>query len=420
VLTRKSGLTVAFALWVFALGLLLGNGTLLLASVPIVTYIALMRITQPRPHLGVSVERSSEADSIYEGEKAWFTLRVQNNGPSISSLELLDSLPPNVRLVDGSNRVLTSLGRGEARAFRYSVRAAMFGSYDIGPIRLRATDLGRNRVEEKTLGSHATLWVYPDIRYVSRMTIGPHKPRNWPGETVARRAGSGIDFYGVKDYASGDSLRRVNWKASSRSQEILINQFLDESGGDILVVLDSRSVSEVGSPPDSLLTHSTRAAAAIAYRLLRDRNRVGLIGMGNNLVNVPPGFGKRQFERILVSLLTLRAGDGWAIENLPRLLSLRFSRHTQIVLISPVMDDRSSEAVVRTSTAGYNVILISPSPLGLERSRGSWEERLAERLVRLKRETQLSSLRRYVAVVDWNTSEPLGDAVYRLVEPRQR
>jgi len=37
VLTRKSGLTVAFALWVFALGLLLGNGTLLLASVPIVT-----------------------------------------------------------------------------------------------------------------------------------------------------------------------------------------------------------------------------------------------------------------------------------------------------------------------------------------------------------------------------------------------
>ncbi len=301
---------VAFALWVFVLGLLLGNGTLLLAAVPIVTYIALMRIMQPRPHLDVTVERRSEADSIYEGEKARFTLHVHNNGPPIATLELFDLLPPNVRLVSGSNRVLTFLGRGETRTFPYSVEAAVFGSYDIGPIRMRATDLGGNRAEEKRLESHATLWVYPDIRYVSRIAIGPHRPRNWPGETVARRAGSGIDYYGVKDYASGDSLRRVNWKASSRSQEILINQYLDESGGDILVVLDSRSVSEVGSPPESLLTHSTRAAAAIAYRLLRDRNRVGLIGMGSNLVTVPPGFGKRQFERILVSLLTLKAGEG--------------------------------------------------------------------------------------------------------------
>ena len=412
---------VAFALWVFVLGLLLANSALMLASVPIVAYIALLRIAQPGPHLTVSVERRAEADSVYEGEKAGFTLRIRNDGPPIATLEVFDSLPPNVSLATGSNRILTSLGRGETRTFRYSVEAAMFGSYEIGPIRMRATDLGRTRVEEKTVESYAALWVYPEVRYLSKMAIRPHRPRNWPGETVARRAGSGIDYYGVKDYASGDSLRRVNWKASSRSQEILINQYLDESGGDILVVLDFRSVSEVGSPPDSLLTHSTRAAAAIAYRLLRDRNRVGLIGMGGNLVTVAPGFGKRQFEKLLVSLLALRTGEGWDIENLPRLLSLRFSRYTQVVLVSPVLDDRASEAVSRTSTAGYSVVLVSPSPIELERSVGaaeSAEGRLAEQLVRMRREAQLSWLRRYASVVDWNTSEPLGAAVHRLAEPR--
>jgi len=138
-------------------------------------------------------------------------------------------------------------------------------------------------------------------------------------------------------------------------------------------------------------------------------------------VTVAPGFGKRQFEKLLVSLLALRTGEGWDIENLPRLLSLRFSRYTQVVLVSPVLDDRASEAVSRTSTAGYSVVLVSPSPIELERSVGaaeSAEGRLAEQLVRMRREAQLSWLRRYASVVDWNTSEPLGAAVHRLAEPR--
>jgi len=350
-------------------------------------------------------------------------LRVRNNGPPISNLEILDALPPNTRLVGGSNLVLTSLDRGETRTFPYSVEAVMFGMYRIGPIRMRASDLGRYRALEKTRDSRTTLWVYPDIRYVSKIAISPHRPRNWPGETTARRPGTGIDYYGVKEYSSGDSLRRVNWKASSRSPEILINQFLDEAGGDILVVLDARTVSEVGAPPDSLLTHATRASAAIAYRLLRDRNRVGLIGMGGNLVTVHPGFGKGQFEKILVSLLMLKTGDGWSMENLSSLLSLHFSRYTQIVLVSPMMDDKSSEAVVRSSAAGYSIIVVSPSPMGVAGDVGSRETpevRIAEELVRLRRQAQLSSLRRYCAVVDWQTSRPLGDAIYRLVEPRLR
>jgi hypothetical protein len=148
-----------------------------------------------------------------------------------------------------------------------------------------------------------------------------------------------------------------------------------------------------------------------------------LIGIGTNLVSVAPGFGKRQFERILVSLLTLKWGNGWQIENLPSLLSLRFSRRTQIIMISPVLDQGASEAFVRTSTSGYNVVLVSPSPLDLEKeggSRASLEGRVAEQLVRLMRQTQLASLRRYGAVVDWSPSEPLGDALHGLVEPRQR
>ncbi|MDA4123474.1 MAG: DUF58 domain-containing protein [Thaumarchaeota archaeon] len=419
-LTRKSGLAVAFALWVFALGLLLTNAPLMLASVAVVIYFTLVRITEPGPHVDLSVERILDADSIYEGETATVTLRVRNNGAPITTLEVSDALPHGLRLSRGSNLALTSLRRGETKTIDYSVEPVVFGSYEIGPVKIRTTDLGRNRTEERTVESLAPLLVYPEIRYVNRMTIRPVRTKNWPGETVARRTGPGIDYYGVREYASGDSLRRVNWKATSRSEDILINKFLHEAGGDILVVLDSRPVSEVGSPPNSLLTRSTRAAAAITYRLLRDRNRVGFLGIGDTLASISPGFGKRQFEKILVSLVSLGSGEDWDIENLPRLLSIRFSRQTRVIFISPLMDESSAEAVIRTSTSGYSVIVVSPSPLDIEGSVGvaGDERRVAEKLLDLRRRVLLSSLGRYATVVDWDTTEPLGDAVNRVAEQR--
>jgi uncharacterized protein (DUF58 family) len=420
-LTRKVGLTVAFALWVFALGLVLRDDLLLLGVVPIVIYVVLLDITEPRPHLDVRVERSSGSGIIYEGEEARLMLKVENLGPPIAALEVFDTLPPGLEVREGSNHIVTSLKRGEARTFSYSVGAPLFGSYELGPIRLRSTDLARNHAEEEVLESPSTLWVYPDVRYLSKISIKPRRPRNWPGETTTRRAGMGIDFYGIKDYVPGDAFRRVNWKASARADRTLINQYLDESGGDIMIAMDFRLASEVGLPPDSTLTQSTRAAAAIAYRLLRDRNRVGLIGIGDDLVKVLPGFGRRQFERIVAGLLILKPGDGWDMGNLPKVLSLYFSRQTQIVAISPLLDEKSCETIVETSNAGYRVVVVSPSPIGIrtagETGRGV-EGLVALRLARLERETRLSRLRRYAAVLDWDTSEPLGDAVRSLVELR--
>jgi len=202
-----------------------------------------------------------------------------------------------------------------------------------------------------------------------------------------------------------------------------VNQYVDEAGGDIMIVVDSRLASQVGLPPNSTLTYGTRAAATLAYRLLRDRNRVGLMGIGDNLVKVVPGFGRRQFEKILAGLLVLKAGDGWEIENTARLLTLYFSKQTQTVFISPILDEKSYQAIVQTSNAGYNVVVVSPSPVELDAAairRRSEEGRVALELARLRRETRLSAIEKYATVVDWDVTRPLGDILQRVPEARSR
>jgi uncharacterized protein (DUF58 family) len=231
-----------------------------------------------------------------------------------------------------------------------------------------------------------------------------------------------MEFYGIRDYSPSDSLRRVNWKASSRSEELLSNQYLGEFGGDTIIVLDARTRSDAGVPPDSILTYSVRAAAVIAYRLLRDKNRVGILAFGSKLQKVRSGFGRRQFDRVLTALVNIRPGDIWGVENVPGYLSLFFSRFNQIVLISPLADTKSEATVMEIASKGYPTLVISPSPVDFasKSDRDTMVEEVADDLVRLERETRINVLRRYATIVDWNTREPLGSALRQAATQKVR
>lgn len=386
---------------------------LIAASVPVFLFVVLVRMLAGETNLDFVAERTASKQAVYEGEVAEFTLKIGNEGPDIEVLEVVDSIPEGLHLVDGTNRLLVSLRHGETAEASYTVSAETFGVYRLGPIRVRGLDRTGLLVEEKLIESGFDLKVYPEVQYIRKVQIRPRNPRNWPGEILTRKSGTGMEFYGIRAYSPSDPLRRINWKASSRSEELMSNQYMGEFGGDTIIVLDLRSVSVLGVPPESTITYGTRAAAVVAYRLLRDRNRVGMIALGDRLEKVRPGFGRRQFDRLLTGMVTIKPGNIWEIGNLAGYLSLFFSRMTQIVMVTPLMDDKSYETVAEISNKGYPVLVISPSPFEFESREGKDErvERIAEKLVRLERDTKISLLRRYAVVVDWDVREPLSHSL---------
>ncbi|MDG6983081.1 MAG: DUF58 domain-containing protein [Nitrososphaerota archaeon] len=416
-LTRKAGLIAAFGLWTFVLGLALGSPTVLLASVPVVLYLAVMLLGS-RPHIGVTVTRTMPPTQTHEGDEAKVLLRVRNDGPSVD-LELVDELPPGIAVSGGSNHIFARLSNGESRDFTYAFSPQLFGAYTFGPIRLRASDRASMRYEEKVEKLTGTLRVYPRVDYIKGVSLSYRRPRSWPGETTSRRAGQGLEFYGIREHLSGDPLRRVNWKASGRTGRLMLNQFMNETGGETVIVLDLRSTSRVGTPPDTVAAHSVRAAATLSYRLLRDRNRVGLMGIGKYLTRVPPGFGRRQFEKILAGLVSSEVSDeDWGLDMVPYYIALYYSRMVQLVLVTPLADRRPLYLTVNLARKGYDVIVVSPSVVGLDQPRGHDPRtvRLAKELAEIDRDQKIASLRKYARVVDWNPTLPLGDALEGLRE----
>ena len=411
--STKAAAIAASAMVALTLGLVLQNRYLVASSAPLTLFLVLARLMGSPPHLDIEVERSSDRQSIYEDETQTFTVRVRNNSPPLDFVEILDTLPENLRLETGSNHQFTSLQATQTFEFAYEVSPKLLGSYTIGPVKIRSADIFGLWVEERTYETFTNLRVFPQMQYVSRIDVRPRRTRHWPGEIISRKPGHGLEFYSLREYISGDPLKRINWRASARFDGLLSNQFMSELGGDTIIALDARYVSESANSANSLAAYSVRAAAIVAYRLLRDRNRVGMIVIGDRLEKVSPAFGRRQFNRILTVLSETRAGNTWEIGNLAGYLSIFFSRMTQIIFITPLLDEKSFRAIADISAKGYEVLAISPSLIAIEVSNAPDTRiyRIARDIVRLERQVEIDLLRKHAVVVDWRVNEPLSEAL---------
>ena len=189
-----------------------------------------------------------------------------------------------------------------------------------------------------------------------------------------------MDYFNVRRLMPGDPVKRINWKASARhpegSDELLVNEFVAEVGAEVLIVVDPGRATGTGQGRDPVMVHSVRAAISIAERLLHDRNRVGLLTTGAEPRRIAAGYGRRQFDRIALSVLQLEPGGSdieWWVE---RSIHLFFPNISQIVFISPLMDTNSISAAAELTRDGErDVIVVSPNPVALCRAQ-IWSPRL--------------------------------------------
>lgn len=413
--TPLASALVGAALFALLAGLALRTWSLVLLALPPVAYLALGSLEPPQEPRILAI-RSLSRDRLPAGSEAEVLLSVRNEGASLGLVELLDVLPPELRLVQGTNHLLLRLATGEAVEVAYRVRPLVKGDYAIGPLRIRSLDAFGLGAEDALAASPTHLVVAPAMESIPRANLGPRRTRPWFGHVTSRHIGPGSEFWGVREYVSGDDVRRINWKSSARFDRLFSNEYQGERSGDVILVLDARRESAVGPPTDNAVEIGVRAALGVAEHVLASKNRVGLVVQRDVLDWVPPAFGRKQLYRILDHLIHVRAGGEWPFGFVTWVLTRYFPRDALVVLISPLTDRASLEAVMSLAASGFDVTVLSPSPLEIERRtmKPSREQETAYRILRMERENLIGSLRRVAQVVDWDPSTPLALPLRRM------
>ena len=90
-------------------------------------------------------------------------------------------------------------------------------------------------------------------------------------------AGASIEFSEHKEYAPGDDIRRIDWKAAAKSDRTYIKRFEDETGMRTFLLVDSSASMGYGRKGVTKLTYASYLAAALAYMLAQQGDPAGLM-----------------------------------------------------------------------------------------------------------------------------------------------
>lgn len=362
----------------------------------------------------MTVNRVVEPKRTVGPEDVAVTVAVTNNGPrAVRNLIIEDTLSSNVNVVEGTSKVLCDLGAKETAYLAYKFRTSERGFYSVGPLYVRSEDLNGLRFMETTVHSAETIAAFPNMEYVPNADLRPRRVGPWPGMVPSRRSGVGSEFYAVRPYVPGDELRRINWKGSARSGQLVTNEFEGEQVTDIAIVLDT--TGSAGVFESNFIEESVSIAASLASLLLRQGNRVGLLIHGKHRAWIRPAFGKKHLLKILYQLAGVRPGRGvltisYVLESLaPVMLPAR----SQVILVSPLLEVDVAEIIKTLVVEGYSVLVLT-SRFESERLGHDESERLARRIVAIERNNILAYARRYASVVELAPGVPLRIALRRI------
>lgn len=424
-------LTLGASLALAAAGVWFFEPLLLVAAMAPIGFLAYSRLSRAPPAVQtIDLERRVTPGRTYPGGVVDVTLAITNRGDrSLLDVRLVDGVPPNLAVIEGSPRAGLHLAAGETVTIEYRLRAR-YGEHSFEPVTVRthglsaaATDTARiEATGDASLAAGLDAEEYP----LGRDTTG------MAGELTIDRGGDGLEFHGIRAYQPEDPASRINWRQYARDGTLSTIDFRQQEAVEVLVVLDARPSTRIAA--NETAPTGTELGVYVANEVLTDlrnnRNRAGLAVLGIDpatitatdpeLAWVPPGGGRAADARMRRLLDTAAATTApgahpsEASQPIPDPLTIasRIDRGTQLLIVSPLTDDYPVDLASQLRQTGHAVTVYAPNVTA--RNTAGARVAAAERAVRV------ATLRREgTTVVDWHPSVPLSIAFDRPTDRRR-
>lgn len=398
----------ALALLPFAIGILLREPGLLILGIVGVGYAAYATQTAP-PTVDIAIERGLDETPVNPGEEVEVTLTINNEGSMLSDLRVVDGVPEGLEVTEGSPRLATALRADRTAEFSYTVTARR-GRHEFDPVYVAVRNAPGAVERETTIDVESELSCVPDLASLQSVPLRG-KTANRVGRLTTGSGGTGVEFYAVREYRSGDSLSRIDWRRLAKTGELSTIEFDEERAASVVLILDGREEAYVADEDDRpAMDYQVEAAGGVSQSLLAVGDQVGLAAFGPRWTWLAPGLGRDQRAQLRQELALADAFSPTVSTDrfLPGLAMRRIRKHlpaaSQVVFLSPLPDDTILRYIRQIEALGHPVTVISPD-LTTTESPG-------ETLATVERQLRIRTLReRGIRVVDWDVSRPIAVAV---------
>src|SRR6266700_3916984 len=246
--TKRGWAAVAAGLSLWIAARLIGSPDLhvLAAGILVLPVIAALYVRLAKVRLGI--RRHISPSRVFAGSRTLVDITMENLGRTTTSFLMLEDAMP-VSLGRPARLVVTGVPPRNKQTVSYGIVCRQRGRYRIGPLTIFVSDpFGLARVRLQTSG-FSDLLVYPQIEHLD----GRHLTSQGVGageSTVRHLYRSAAEFYTMREYVTGDDLRRIHWPSVAKTGSLMIRQDETTRRSSATIFLDNRAeaLGAAGSP----------------------------------------------------------------------------------------------------------------------------------------------------------------------------
>ena len=195
---------------------------------------------------------------------------------------MIDELPAKFQKRDFYQRI--HLPAHETVQVNYQLRPVKRGAYLFGNILLFMGAYFRLVERRISLPAEIEVPVYPSIPQMKKYSlIAMNKLTNQQGIKQLRRLGHSYEFEQIKNYVQGDDYRSINWLATSRHNQLMINQYQDERAQQIYALIDKSRVMKLPFEGMSLMDYAINTSLTILNIALQKHDKAGLLTFSDKI-----------------------------------------------------------------------------------------------------------------------------------------
>ncbi len=216
------------------------------------------------------------AEKLSNGDLNEVSLHLESRYAFQVFVEIIDEVP-----IQFQNRVLsffTEIAPLSTQKITYQLRPTSRGVYEFGILNVYAwTKLGIV-ARRFRLASPQTVAVYPSFLQMRQYEFLAISNRlTEVGIKKIRRIGHNLEFEQVKEYVMGDDIRSINWKATARRSELMVNQYQDEKSQAVYCIIDKGRAMKMPFEGLSLLDYAINATLVMLNIALLKQDKAGLL-----------------------------------------------------------------------------------------------------------------------------------------------
>ncbi|WP_226022672.1 DUF58 domain-containing protein [Halomicrobium salinisoli] len=286
---RRWGMALVGTLTLVSVALLAAEPFLLAATAVPLAYVLHGALARVPPEVDLRARRRVETAEPTPGEPVRVTLTVENAGDrALTDVRVVDGVPEELVVVDGSPRGCRSLRPGESAEVTYEL-VAKRGSYAFGDPVVRVRPLAATAVATAEVAAEGAT----SLTSATAVDDAPPSDATLPraGTQPSDGGGSGVEFHATREYQHGDPVNRIDWRRYAKAGELTTVEYRREQSVRTVVVVDARPVACV--TPEPGYPTGAELAAYAAERMLAALGRgsavasVAAVGLADE--DVPGG-----------------------------------------------------------------------------------------------------------------------------------